>query len=165
MGGDQNKRAQLDAIDWKILSELQRDGRITNVELSRRVGISAPPCLRRMRALEQAGIIRGYRALLDEKMLGYEVAVFAMVHLVSQAEADLAAFEQRVRGWPVVRECWMLSGEVDFILKCVAPDMNTFQEFVSRLTSAPHVRNVRTSLVLHNSKDAAAVPMEMASPR
>lgn len=164
MGGDHNKRAQLDAIDWKILAELQRDGRITNVELSRRVGISAPPCLRRMRALEQAGIIRGYRALLDEKMLGYEVAVFAMVHLVSQAEADLAAFEQRVRGWPVVRECWMLSGEVDFILKCVAPDLATFQKFVSELTAAPNVRNVKTALTLRRSKDEAMVPLELETP-
>ena len=154
-------RSRLDAIDWKILHELQRDGRITNVELSRRVGISAPPCLRRMRALEQAGIIRGYRALLDEKSLGYEVTVFAMVHLVSQAETDLAAFEERVRGWPIVRECWMLSGEVDFILKCVAPDMATFQDFVTHLTAAPHVRNVRTSLVLHNSKYEAAVPLDV----
>jgi DNA-binding Lrp family transcriptional regulator len=157
--------ARLDDIDWKILTELQADGRITNVELARRVGISAPPCLRRVRALEEAGFIKGYRALLDEKLLGYEVTVFAMVHLSSQAEADLKAFEDFVRGKPLVRECWMLSGEVDFILKCVAPDMNTFQEFVSRLTAAPHVRNVRTSLVLHNSKDAAAVPMEMAASK
>src|SRR6266849_8755474 len=93
----QKMRERLDAIDWKILAELQRDGRITNVELSRRVGISAPPCLRRMRALEDAGIIRGYRALLDEKRLGYEVTVFAMVHLTSQAESDLAAFDESVR--------------------------------------------------------------------
>src|SRR5579864_9209961 len=85
--------ARLDAIDRKILKELQDDGRMTNVELSRRVGISAPPCLRRVRALEEAGYIKGYRALLDEKKLGYEVAVFAMVHLASQAEADLAGFE------------------------------------------------------------------------
>src|SRR5262245_3482539 len=88
---------RLDAIDWKILKELQDDGRITNVELARRVGISAPPCLRRVRALEEAGYIRGYRALLDEKLLGYEVTVFAMVHLSSQAEADLLAFEDFVR--------------------------------------------------------------------
>src|SRR5471030_1428783 len=153
--------ARLDAIDRKILKELQDDGRMTNVELSRRVGISAPPCLRRMRALEDAGIIRGYRALLDEKRLGYEVTVFAMVHLTSQAESDLAAFDESVRNWPLVRECWMLSGEVDFILKCVAPDMATFQDFVTHLTAAPHVRNVRTSLVLHNSKYAAAVPLEL----
>ena len=122
--------ARLDSIDRKILKELQEDGRITNVELSRRVGISAPPCLRRVRGLEEAGYIKGYRALLDEKMLGYEVAVFAMVHLASQAEADLAAFEDFVRKQPLVRECWMLSGEIDFVLKCVAPDLKTFQAFV-----------------------------------
>jgi DNA-binding Lrp family transcriptional regulator len=152
--------ARLDAIDWKILSELQDDGRITNVELARRVGISAPPCLRRVRALEEAGYIRGYRALLDEKRLGYEVTVFALVHLSSQAEGDLAAFEGFVRAQPLVRECWMLSGEVDFILKCVAPDLKTFQAFVSELTAAPHVRNVKTSLTLRVSKDASTVPME-----
>src|SRR5581483_10932376 len=88
---------QLDAIDWKILAELQRNGRITNVELARRVGISAPPCLRRMRALEEAGFIKGYRGLLDQKLLGYEITGFAMVHLASQAEPDLLAFENFVK--------------------------------------------------------------------
>ena len=152
--------ARLDAIDRKILKELQDDGRMTNVELARRVGISAPPCLRRVRGLEEAGYIKGYRALLDEKKLGYEVTVFAMVHLASQAEADLSAFEEFVRAQPLVRECWMLSGEIDFVLKCVAPDLKTFQAFVEKLTSAPNVRNVKTSLTLRNSKDAAMVPME-----
>jgi len=156
----QKMRERLDAIDWKILAELQRDGRITNVELSRRVGISAPPCLRRMRALEEAGIIRGYRALLDEKRLGYEVTVFAMVHLMSQAEPDLAAFDEAVRNWPLVRECWMLSGEVDFILKCVAPDLTTFQAFLTELTTTPNVRSIRTALALRRSKDEASVPLE-----
>jgi DNA-binding Lrp family transcriptional regulator len=146
--------ARLDAIDRKILKELQDDGRITNVELASRVGITAPPCLRRVRALEEAGYIKGYRALLDE------ITVFAMVHLASQAEADLTAFEAFVRGQPLVRECWMLSGEIDFVLKCVAPDLKTFQGFVERLTAAPNVRNVKTSLVLRNAKDAAMVPME-----
>ena len=152
--------ARLDAIDLKILTELQNDGRITNVELARRVGISAPPCLRRVRALEEAGFIKGYRGLLDEKRLGYELVAFAMVHLSSQAEADLNAFEAYVRKQPLVRECWMLSGEIDFILKCVAPDLKAFQAFVGELTGAPHVRNVKTSLTLRNSKDAAMVPME-----
>ena len=151
--------ARLDAIDRKILKELQDDGRITNVELAHRVGVSAPPCLRRMRALEEAGYIKGYRALLDEKLLGYDVTVFAMVHLTSQADADLQAFEAFVRAKPMVRECWMLSGEIDFILKCVAPDLRTFQAFVAELTAAPHVRNVKTSLVLKTAKDAAIVPM------
>jgi DNA-binding Lrp family transcriptional regulator len=152
--------ARLDAVDRQILKELQDDGRITNVELARRVGISAPPCLRRMRALEEAGYIKGYRGLLDEKLLGFEVTVFAMVHLSSQAEADLKAFEDFVRAQPLVRECWMLSGEIDFILKCVAPDLKTFQAFVAELTAAPHVRNVKTALTLRNSKDAPIVPME-----
>ena len=107
---------------------------MTNVELARRVGISAPPCLRRVRALEEAGFIKGYRGLLDEKLLGFEVTVFAMVHLSSQAEADLAAFEAFVRAQPIVRECWMLSGEIDFILKCVAPNLAAFQAFVAELT-------------------------------
>ena len=152
--------ARLDAIDRKILKELQDNGRITNVELARRVGISAPPCLRRVRALEDAGYIKGYRALLDEKLLDFEVTAFAMVHLSSQAEADLAEFENFVRAQPLVRECWMLSGEIDFILKCVAPNLAAFQALVTELTAAPHVRNVKTSLTLRNSKDAAMVPME-----
>jgi DNA-binding Lrp family transcriptional regulator len=153
--------ARLDAIDWKILAALQEDGRMTNVDLARRVGISPPPCLRRVRALEEAGYIRGYRALLDEKRLGFEVTAFALVHLSSQAEADLAAFEAFVRAQPLVCECWMLSGEVDFILKCVAPDLTRFQAFVAELTAAPHVKGVKTSLTLRVSKDAPAPPIEV----
>lgn len=155
----------LDDIDRKILAEIQSDGRITNVELARRVGISPPPCLRRVRSLEEAGYISGYRGLLDPRKLGFDVTVFAMVHLASQADADLRAFEAFVRAEPMVRECWMLSGDIDFILKCVAPDMATFQEFVTRLTSGPHVRNVKTSLVLHNSKNEPSVPLEIRRER
>ena len=149
----------LDEIDLRILSEIQADGRITNVELARRVGISPPPCLRRVRTLEEAGYIQGYRGLLDPRLLGFDVTVFASVHLSSQADGDLRAFEEFVRAEPLVRECWMLSGEIDFILKCVAPDMKSFQAFVAELTAAPHVRNVKTALTLRNSKDAAMVPM------
>ena len=152
--------ARLDDIDRHILRELQENGRITNVELARRVGISAPPCLRRVRALEEAGYVKGYRALLDEKKLGFELTAFAMVHLSTQADADLQEFEKFVRTKPLVRECWMLSGEIDFVLKCVAPNLAAFQALVSELTAAPHVRNVKTSLTLRNSKDAAMVPMD-----
>lgn len=152
---------RLDSIDRNILHELQRDGRITNVELARRVGISAPPCLRRVRSLEDAGYVKGYRALLDERALGCEVTAFAMVHLSSQAESDLQAFEAFVSREPLVRECWMLSGEIDFVLKCVAPSLSRFQSFVTELTGAPNVRNVKTSLTLRNSKDAPMVPDEM----
>lgn len=158
--------ARLDAIDWKILAELQDDGRITNVELARRVGISAPPCLRRVRALEEAGFIKGYRGILDEKLLGFDVTVFAMVHLSSQAEADLVAFEDFVRRAPLVRECWMLSGEIDFILKCVAPDLSSFQRFLTdQLTAAPNVASVKTSLVIRGAKDEPAVPFEIVEDR
>lgn len=156
------KRAKLDHIDMQILAELQADGRITNVELASRVGISAPPCLRRVRALENAGLIRGYHADLNGRALGFEVTVFAMVGLHSQAEADLKAFEAEVATWPLVRECHMLNGEIDFILKCVAPDLSTFQSFLTeKLTPAPNVASVRTSLTIRQSKHLPGVPVEM----
>jgi DNA-binding Lrp family transcriptional regulator len=151
-------KARLDAIDWKILAELQADGRMTNVELARRIGISAPPCLRRVRALEEAGVIRGYRALVDEKSLGLDVTAFVFVGLASQAEADLIAFEQTVRGWALVRACHMLSGEVDFMLTCVAPDLRTFQTFiVEAVTAARNVESVRTVLAIRQIKDEPPV--------
>ncbi len=153
-------RGRLDSIDWAILKELQADGSITNVELARRVGLSAPPCLRRVRALEEAGIIKAYRALVDPKALGYEVVCFAMVQLAAQGKADLAAFQARVKDWSPVRECWVLSGDIDFILKCVAPNLPAFQAFVRELTALPNVRNVRTALTLDLVKDEPLVPIE-----
>ena len=153
--------ARLDKTDWLILKELQDNGRITNVELAKRVGISAPPCLRRVRVLEENGIISGYCALADEKRAGFDVTAFAMVGLHSQAEADLVAFEERVRAWPVVRECYMLSGEIDFMLKCVARDLGAFQDFIiNELTSAPNVDSVKTSLAIRRSKFEPGVPIE-----
>lgn len=158
--------SKLDAIDRHILAELQADGRMTNVELARRVGISAPPCLRRVRTLEEAGYIRGYHAEIDARALGFEVQVFAMVGLVSQAEADLSAFEARCRDWPLVRECHMLNGEVDFILKCVAPDLSTFQSFLTEdLTAADNVASVKTSLVIRGAKDEPIVPFDVLEER
>jgi len=131
---------KLDQIDLKILAELQADGRMTNVELSRRVGISAPPCLRRVKALEDSGLIERYHAQVNARDLGFEVQVFAMVGLHNQAEVDLSAFEDQARSWPLVRECHMLNGEIDFILKCTAPDLSTFQRFLTEdLTSAKNV--------------------------
>ena len=156
------KRVNLDAIDRQILSELQADGRITNVELSHRVKITAPPCLRRVRALEKAGYIRGYHADLDAKALGYELTAFAFVGLSSQAEADLKAFEEQINSWPIVRECYMLSGEVDFLLKCVAHDLSEFQSFITeKLTAAKNVASVKTALAIKPSKREFGVPVEM----
>jgi DNA-binding Lrp family transcriptional regulator len=155
---------KLDPIDRKILAELQADGRMTNVELSRRVGISAPPCLRRVRHL--VGLIRGYHAEIDPRALGLEVQVFAMVGLSSQAEVDLSAFEAKARSWPLVRECHMLNGEIDFILKCVAPDLSTFQTFLTEeLTAAPKVASVKTSLVIRCAKNEPIVPFEVFESR
>lgn len=157
---------RLDPIDRKILAELQADGRMTNVELARRVGISAPPCLRRVRTLEETGYIRGYHAEVDPRALGFEVQVFAMVGLTSQAEADLSAFEARCRDWPLVRECHMLNGEVDFMLKCVAPDLSTFQAFLTGdLLTTPTVGSVKTSLVIRGAKDEPGVPFEILEDR
>ena len=158
--------SKLDPIDRKILAELQADGRMTNVELARRVGISAPPCLRRVRTLEDSGYIRGYHAEVDARALGFEVQVYAMVGLQSQAEADLSAFEARCRAWSLVRECHMLNGEVDFILKCVAPDLSTFQTFLTEeLTAADNVASVKTSLVIRGAKDEPIVPFDVLEDR
>ena len=151
----------LDKIDLAILALLQEDGRMSNVELARRVGLTAPPCLRRVKALEQRGVIHAYHAALDGAALGYPITVFAMESLKSQAESDLKAFEDHVATLAEVRECHMLNGEIDFMLKVVARDLQSFQSFLtSRLTSAPNVASVKTSLTIRTSKNEPGVPVE-----
>ncbi|MBT5264328.1 MAG: Lrp/AsnC family transcriptional regulator [Rhodospirillaceae bacterium] len=155
------RRVKLDRIDRRILRDLQDNGRMTNVELARRVGISAPPCLRRVRALEEAGFIRGYHADVNPEAMGYTVTIFAFVGLASQAEADLVAFEDMVGDWPEVRECHMLSGETDFLLKVVARDWDSFQKFLTtRLTPAPNVSSVKTALAFRSKKQLPGVPID-----
>lgn len=155
----------LDSTDWKILKELLADGRITNLALAKRAGVSPPSCLRRVRALEKAGLVAGYAALVDEKALGFELAAFAMVGLHNQAETDLRAFENRVLGWPLVREAYMLAGEIDYILKCVAPNLGAFQRFILEdLTAAPNVVNVKTTLVIRRAKCEPGVPIRTHAP-
>lgn len=158
--------ANIDDIDMQILAELQDDGRMTNVDLARRVGLTAPPCLRRVRALEDSGAIKSYHAVVDPSTLGFTIMVFAMVSLKSQAEADLKAFEDHVSALPEVRECHMLNGEIDFILKCVAPDLSTFQSFLTEgLTSADNVASVKTSLVIRCAKDEPGLPFDVLEAR
>jgi DNA-binding Lrp family transcriptional regulator len=153
--------ATLDSIDRRLLAELQAEGRVTNVDLAKRVGLTAPPCLRRVRALEEAGVIRGYHAELDASRLGFTITVFAMVSLKSQAEEDLRAFENHIKSLPEVRECHMLNGEIDFILKIVSKDLQSFQEFLtSKLTPAPNVASVKTSLTIRTAKNEPGVPLE-----
>ncbi|MGU9961954.1 MAG: Lrp/AsnC family transcriptional regulator [Candidatus Puniceispirillales bacterium WSBS_2018_MAG_OTU23] len=154
-------KIKLDDVDRRILKYLQDDGRMTNVELASRIGISAPPCLRRVRALEQHNIIRGYHAGLNPEALGYSVMVFAFVGLLSQAEVDLQEFESLVGKWPEVRECHMLVGETDFMLKIVAHDWDHFQQFLtSKLTSARNVSHVKTALAIRTNKDEPGVPID-----
>lgn len=151
---------QLDAIDWRILKTLQDNGRITNVELAEKVGLSPPPCLRRVRALEEAGYIAGYRAMLNAEKLGFEVMVFAMVGLKSQAEAELSGFVARVKDWPLVRECYAISGEADFMLKCVGANLHAMQDFIIKdLTAAANVDSVKTTLILRREKYEPGIPI------
>ena len=149
-----------DRIDRQIMALLQEDGRMTNVDLAERVGLTAPPCLRRVRALEEAGAIKGYHADLDAGRLGFPITVFAMVSLRSQAEHDLAAFEEHVATIAEVRECHMLNGEIDFILKIVAHDLHAFQHILTtRLTPAPNVASVKTSLTIRTAKSVSGIPV------
>jgi DNA-binding Lrp family transcriptional regulator len=153
----------VDDIDRKILAILQDDGRITNVELASRVGLTAPPCLRRVRTLEEQGIVKSYHAKLSSGALGYGIMVFAMVSLKSQSEDALRAFESHVSALPEVRECHMLNGEIDFVLKIVAHDLQSFQSFLtSKLTPAPNVASVKTSLTIRSCKDEVGVPVDPA---
>jgi len=156
------KRIKLDKIDRKILKTLQENGRITNVDLAKIVGISAPPCLRRVRALEEAGYIQGYHARVDPHVLGYGVSVYAQVKLLSQAEGDLKKFEEQLKEWPMVREAHMLAGETDFLLRIVAHDWDDYQNFLTHdLTAAPNVTSVKSSLAIRTSKEEPGVPVEV----
>lgn len=151
---------KLDITDWRIVKELMADGSLTNVALAGKVGLSAPPCLRRVRALEETGVISGYTAIVDEQALGFALTAFAMVGLHTQSEADLRTFENRILGWPIVREAYMLSGESDYILKCVARDLPAFQDFILKdLTAVPNVASVKTTLAIRRAKLAPGVPV------
>ena len=149
----------LDLIDRRILIELQQDGRMTNVELARRADITAPPCLRRVRRLEEAGIIRGYHADTDPARLGWEIVFFAMIGLDSQKEAVLAGFEAMVAGWPEVRECHMIRGGGDFLLRLVARDTAHMNVLTQWLTGAPSVSRVQTLQTIRTSRSLAGVPL------
>lgn len=149
-----------DTIDWKILKELQREGRVSNVDLAARVGLSPPPTLRRVQALEAAGLISGYRARLAGDKLGYGTEVIALVGLKSQAEDQMRDFERRISSWPIVRECYAVSGNADYILKCVGRDMQSIQSFLmGALAKAPNVESVKTSVIMHVAKDEPGVPL------
>jgi len=149
----------IDAIDRRIIIELQADGRMTNVELARRAGISAPPCLRRVRRLEETGIIRGYHAETDPQKLGFAITFFVIIGLDTQKDAALAAFERLVATWPEVRECHMIRGGGDFLIRLVARDTAQENELTRKLTEAPGVATVRSLQTIRTSRTVAGVPL------
>jgi DNA-binding Lrp family transcriptional regulator len=144
---------ELDDIDRKILAELQKDGRIRINELASRVGLSLPPCLRRVRSLRARGVITAIRATIDEKALGFEVVSFVSIQLASQAKATLDAFEASIAALPLVLQSWRISGEADFLLKCIAPDVEGMHQQLRQFAAMPEVRTIRTAPVLGVAKD------------
>ena len=155
------QKKKLDNIDFLILDELQVNGRISNVQLANLVNISPPSCLRRVKVLEEENYIKGYNADINADLVGFKVTVFAYVGLESQAEKDLQIFENYISIFPEVRECHMLIGEVDFLLKIVAKDWDEFQQFLTgKLTQAPKVSNVKTSLNIRSNKSLPGVPFD-----
>ena len=154
----------LDAVDLQILNDLQSDGRITNVKLAENAGISAPPCLRRVRALEESGVIESYHATLNQKALGFEVTIFAQVGLSSQSDADFRAFEEQVRKWPLVRECHMIAGESDYLLKIVARNWDEYQQFHSnQLSTLSIITNIKSKLIIRTAKQLPGVPIDLVN--
>ncbi len=156
-------KIKLDKIDRKILADLQEDGRMTNVQLAERAGISAPPCLRRVRALEEANVILGYHAEINPNALGYSITIFAQVGLDNQGDKDLKEFEKLIHSWDLVRECYMVAGDSDFLLKIVAEDWDDYQDFLTnQLTSAPNVKHVKSSMGVKMSKYTPGIPVELS---
>ncbi|MDD5586594.1 MAG: Lrp/AsnC family transcriptional regulator [Alphaproteobacteria bacterium] len=154
------KNVKLDRVDLRILRELQKNGRMTNVDLAREAGLSAPPCLRRVRALENAGFIRGYHADIAPDKLGFGMTAYINVELVNHAEADVQNFINLVNSWPQVRECYLLTGETDFLLKIVSEDWEAFQKFLtSHLTTAPNVHRIKSAPVMRRTKFEPGVPI------
>ncbi len=149
----------LDETDRRILAELQADGRMTNVELAGRTGVSPPSCLRRVRRLEEAGYIQGYHATTDGYKMGWQIVFFAIVGLESQKQSVLSGFEGLVAAMPEVRECHMIRGGGDFLLKLVARDAAHENQLTARLTSAAHVARVQTLQTIHTSRALPGVPV------
>ncbi|MBS0644586.1 MAG: Lrp/AsnC family transcriptional regulator [Acetobacteraceae bacterium] len=153
------KRIELDQIDRRMIEVLQRDGRITNLALSKRVGLSPPPCLRRLRALIRGGVIRAFHADVDPEMLGWRLTFFALIELDSQKEDVLAAFEQSVATWPEVRECHMIRGGGDFLIRLVARDTAHENELTQKLTRAATVNRVQTLQTIRTGHRLPGVPI------
>jgi DNA-binding Lrp family transcriptional regulator len=151
---------QLDAIDLRILSQLQEDGSLSNVELARRVHLSPSPCLARVKALEAAGVIARYVALADAKALGLGLNVFINVSLKSQSKESLAQFEQRIAEHDEVMECYLMTGDSDYLIRVVVPDIAALERFIlEQLTPIPGIEKIRSSFALKQVRYKTALPL------
>jgi len=154
-------KSELDAIDCHIIAELQSDARLSNVELADKVGLSPSPCLRRVKRLEQEGYIQGYRAALQRDRVGLGFSVFVGVKLNGHANEGALAFEQAVVAMPEVVACHLVSGEADYFLEVVVPDLAGYQRFlVGKLLNLPIVREVRSNIAIQTLKAGAPLPLE-----
>ena len=150
----------LDAIDRRILGRLQEDGRVSNVELANDVGISSSPCWRRVRELEKRGVISGYVALVDAAAVGLPVSVFVQVTLERQIEAALETFEAAVKARPEVMECYLMTGDADYLLRVVVSDLPTYEAFLKdHLTRIPGIANIKSSFALNQVKYRTSLPL------
>jgi DNA-binding Lrp family transcriptional regulator len=150
----------LDEVDRRILGELQRDGRLTNQELATRVGVSPSPCWRRVRVLEEAGVIRGYAALVSPAALGLHVSVFTNVSLERQEEKTLAVFESAVGEWPEVMECYLMTGDADYLLRVVVADLAAYERFLmQKLTRIPGIASIKSSFALRSVRYRTDLPV------
>ena len=153
----------LDAIDRRILAVLQDNARIANVDLAGRAGISASPCWRRVRDLEQSGVIARYVTLVDPAALGLQVSVFVQVTLEKQVETALGEFERAVQARPEVMECYLMTGDADYHLRVVVADLPAYERFLmDHLTKVPGIANIRSSFALKQVKYTTALPLGMA---
>ncbi|WP_367576133.1 Lrp/AsnC family transcriptional regulator [Pelagibius sp. 7325] len=152
---------KLDVIDRKILGALQDNGRLSNVELAERVGLSPSPCLRRVRMLEDAGMITRYVALLDQKAVGLPVSVFISIKLERQQEDDLDSFEAEVRKYPEVLECYLMTGTRDYLLRVATRDLAAYERFLkTKLTRVENVASIESSFALKQVKYTNSLPLE-----
>jgi len=155
---------ELDAIDARILTELQSDGGLTNAELAERVGLSPSPCLRRVKLLTDAGVIKKRVALVDGNAIDLKVSVFIHVTLEKQIEENLSEFETAIEARPEVVECYLMTGESDYLLRVVVPDLETYERFLmEHLTRIPGVSNIKSSFALNQVKYSTALPLDHLS--
>jgi len=151
---------RIDDFDRKILAAIQEDCRITTQDLAKRAGLSASPCARRIRLLEDAGIIKGYKAVIDQKKVGLPISAFASIKLERQREEDLERFSQAVQRWPEVIDCYLMTGQRDYLMRIVARDLEAYEQFLKeKLTRLDGIASIETSFALGQVKHSEALPL------